>query len=402
MKKFLKFLPVAIFLLAIVALVQFPTVSAQSVNSGNGVSPVCPEDDNWIKVNGTNPSYTAPLDKQIEEICVMGGGFRHYFNDNGYIPYDSIPGPGQGQDEVVSDCWGVKGIGKNVGEAWKNTKHSCGFCPDISHASFKIGDVINPFVRVTYICKAEIDGMVEGYNIYMSSGQHLWRIRHESGPATNFSTNFLSDVQGYIEIGETKLFPTFQNANGVKVITTPENNQYKGTASVSGAICKMEEPKPLCGGYADEYTYDISDWPLEGEFCAVGIIDGEEPTFPAQGEKVTWNCIIGENSFAVRTHANGLNDIEKVICEATRDEEPEEEEEIKDDGEVLGEKEEPKEEEPEPEVLAAATVAITDTAGGNTSSFIAMQVILLISLVSAIWSYFESSETLAALRKKSN
>lgn len=103
-----------------------------------------------------------------------------------------------------------------------------------------------PFVRVTYMCQAPEDGEVEEYagggvfeTIAVEAGDHIWRIRHEDGAATAFSTNFLSDVQGFIEIDEVLFFATPQYANGVKVITTPLDNLYKGTASVSGKICEM-------------------------------------------------------------------------------------------------------------------------------------------------------------------
>ena len=97
---------------------------------------------------------------------------------------------------------------------------------------------------MTYICQADAAGIVEGYGLNVQPGDHIWRIRHRSGPATDFSTNFLSDVQGHINVGETLYFVTPQSANGVKVITSPLDNLYGGTASVSGSICSVpEEPK---------------------------------------------------------------------------------------------------------------------------------------------------------------
>ena len=121
---------------------------------------------------------------------------------------------------------------------------------DISHAAVSFKKIETPeppeqpFVRITYICQAPEDGIVEGYNIPILAGQHLWRIRHEQGPATDFYTNFLSDVQGYVETGQTLFFPTYQGENGVKVITTPLENLYGGTASISGEVCDLQQEDP--------------------------------------------------------------------------------------------------------------------------------------------------------------
>ena len=121
---------------------------------------------------------------------------------------------------------------------------------DISHTAISFKKIetpeppeppVQPFVRITYICQAPEDGIVEGYNIPMLANQHLWRIRHEQGSATDFHTNFLSDVQGHVEIGQTLFFATYQGENGVKAITTPLENLYGGTASISGAVCDLQD-----------------------------------------------------------------------------------------------------------------------------------------------------------------
>ncbi len=99
-------------------------------------------------------------------------------------------------------------------------------------------------------------GVVEGYNLNVQPGDHIWRIRQRKGPATNFTTNFLSDVQGHIEVGQTLFFVTQQFANGVKVITSPLENLYKGTASVSGAICNVPvEPEKASVSFVTDCDY---------------------------------------------------------------------------------------------------------------------------------------------------
>jgi hypothetical protein len=333
--------------------------SATSTSNNNATPPVCPEGNGWVKVEGTNPSYIAPSGV-IKRICVMGGGFRHYFKQDGTTPYKQLEGPGQGQDEVVSDCWGVTGISTNSGEAWKNDKHSEGFCPDISHASFKV-KVVDPHP----IC---------------------------GGYATNY-THDVNDwpAQGeFCEIGEpdpeNPVFPapggitTWDCIIGGNMILTREavNDIKKVTCEATRDEKPEEEPTPVCGGYADHYTHDINDWPAQGEFCEVGESDPENPVFPAQGESTTWNC---------------TSNSKPVVCEATRGEEELEEDEPEEEvlGVGLG---------PEIAVLGVATVAVTDTSGGSNSTVIAMQVILLLSLVSAIWTYLEDGNFSAVLSRK--
>lgn len=138
-----------------------------------------------------------------------------------------------------------------------------------------------PFVRITYLCYAPEDGWVEEYagggefrTVEVEAGDHLWRIRHEKGDATSFATNFLATVNGFINPGEILFFATPQHANGVKVITSPLANLYKGTASVSGKQCTYveeppEDPDPpvLC----DPENY-IWVWEIYGEDGLVGTL----------------------------------------------------------------------------------------------------------------------------------
>ena len=186
----------------------------------------CPQTGDWVKVDGINAqsyNYVAPEGKVVAEVCYKAGTS---------VQYETIDPP-QASVTVTTD---VPNPNDNAFQ-------------DISHASFRLTDEEKeeeeerPFVRITYICQADIAGIVEGYNLNVQPGDHIWRVRHESGPATSFSTNFLSDVQGYINVGETLFFVTSQFADGVKVITSPLENLYGGTASVSGAVCDIPEEK---------------------------------------------------------------------------------------------------------------------------------------------------------------
>ena len=197
-----------------------------TVQSAQATQETCPATGDWVKIEPIDAQsylYTAPEGKVVVETCYKAATT---------VKYETIDPP-QASLTVTTD----------VPNPNNNAFH------DISHASFKLADEPKeeeeerPFVRVTYICQADLAGIVEGYNLEVEPGDHVWRIRHESGPATDFTTNFLSDVQGHIEVGETLFFVTPQSANGVKVITSPLENLYQGTASVSGNICEVPEEK---------------------------------------------------------------------------------------------------------------------------------------------------------------
>ncbi|MCB2202586.1 hypothetical protein KQH56_01125 [bacterium] len=212
-------------IITLTAVIATPYIFNTSVEAQQDT---CPKDGDWEKIEPIDQqsyTYTAPEGKVIVESCYKAGNILKTKT------YD----PGQTSVTVTTD---VPNPNDNNFQ-------------DISHASFKLATKPTeepkedqPFVRVTYICAADAAGIVEGYGLNVEPGDHIWRIRHESGPATDFSTNFLSDVQGHIEVGQTLFFVTKQSANGVKVITSPLENLYKGTASVSGSICDVpEEPK---------------------------------------------------------------------------------------------------------------------------------------------------------------
>ena len=210
------------FSFALLMILVSPLLFSQNVAAV--AQETCPDGGDWVKVDGINAqsyNHVAPEGKEVVEVCYKAGTT---------VKYETIDPP-QTSVTVTTD---VPNPNNNAFQ-------------DISHASFRLADEEKqeeqPFVRITYICTAEIAGIVEGYGLDVQPGDHIWRIRHESGPATNFSTNFLSDVQGFINVGETLYFVTPQFANGVKVITSPLANLYQGTASVSGAVCDVPEEK---------------------------------------------------------------------------------------------------------------------------------------------------------------
>ena len=210
------------FSLALLLIFATPLIFSQDVFAV--AQETCPDGGDWVKVDGINAqsyNYVAPEGKRIVEVCYKAGTT---------VKYETID-PLQSSVTVTTD------VPNPTGNAFK----------DISHASFRLAEEEKqeeqPFVRITYICTTDIAGIVEGYGLEVEPGEHIWRVRHESGPATNFSTNFLSDVQGFINVGETLYFVTPQFANGVKVITSPLANLYQGTASVSGAVCDVPEEK---------------------------------------------------------------------------------------------------------------------------------------------------------------
>ena len=250
------------FALAIVALFATPYIFSDNVYA---TQETCPQTGDWVKIDPVDAqsyNYTAPEGKVVVETCYKAGTT---------VVYNTID-PGQSSVTVVSDVDNPTGNAKQ----------------DISHASFRLADAPKeeeerPFVRITYICQADAAGIVEGYGLSVNPGDHIWRIRHESGPATSFSTNFLSDVYGYIEVGQTLYFVTSQSANGVKVITSPLENLYQGTASVSGAICEVpEEPKE-------------GDLSLFGECQNDGMIKWTVTNTTGETIQFSWLAANGEN-----------------------------------------------------------------------------------------------------------
>ncbi len=210
------------FSFALLLILAMPLIFPKNVHAE--AQETCPYTGDWDKVEDIDAqsyNYVAPDGKQVVEVCYKAGTT---------VKYETIDPP-KSSFKVITD---VPNPNENAFE-------------DISHASFRLAEEVKqeeqPFVRITYICTADIAGIVEGYELEVEPGDHIWRVRHESGPTTSFSTNFLSDVQGFINVGETLYFVTPQFANGVKVITSPLANLYQGTASVSGAVCDVPEEK---------------------------------------------------------------------------------------------------------------------------------------------------------------
>jgi len=185
----------------------------------------CPHTgDGWVKIeplSGVSFMYTAPEGKLVAESCYKVGS-----HDPVFQPYD----PAQSSVTVTSTLLNPNGNAVQ----------------ELSHASFRLVDAIHPFVRITYICELPTNGTVEGWGETGLAGDHLWRVRHEQGgPGTAFTLmkggSIFAGITGYINTGQTLLYLTQEEFNGVSVKTTPLSNLYRGTASVSGAICTMEE-----------------------------------------------------------------------------------------------------------------------------------------------------------------
>lgn len=106
-----------------------------------------------------------------------------------------------------------------------------------------------PFVRITYICQAEVAGVAAAYdgsgfqNVPVNSGDHIWRFRNEGDVSVTYTTNSLG-MSGSLDPGDIEFLTTSSGQNGVNVSTVPGPNGYGGTASVSGAKCEVtEEPE---------------------------------------------------------------------------------------------------------------------------------------------------------------
>ena len=305
----------------------------------------CPATGDWVKVDGIDAqsyNYTAPEGKVVVETCYKAGTT---------LVYETIDPP-QASITVTTE---VPNPNEN---AFQN----------ISHASFRLADEEKeeerPYVSISYICQANIAGIVNELGLEVQPGEHIWKVTHVSGPATSFSTNLLTDVQGFIEVGQTLYFVTSQSANGVTVITSPLENLFDGSASVTDAVCDVPEEEK-----------DPEDLVLLGECLGDGSIEWEVSNPNDFAVTFSWKtndnqsgdlevAASGMVTFTTSTSGSmlylsySINEEEKSLEEAVDVcEEPKEEE--------------PKEtEDPEPDVPA----------GGLGPSFISMAAPILIGL----------------------
>ena len=110
-----------------------------------------------------------------------------------------------------------------------------------------------PFVRITYMCVAEVDGVASVYTgletkeVNVNAGDHVWRIGDPRDvdewvgiSEIDYETDFLS-MSGTVQAGEAIFHTTTDGIDGVKVLTDEYDNLYSGTASVSGKVCEVEE-----------------------------------------------------------------------------------------------------------------------------------------------------------------
>ena len=80
----------------------------------------CPKTSNWVKVDGTNPSYQANEGYYVAEVCIKGGQNKVNFMSDGN-----------------NGCWQANGMGSSFASAQKIGPDSH-TCQDISHASFRV------------------------------------------------------------------------------------------------------------------------------------------------------------------------------------------------------------------------------------------------------------------------
>jgi hypothetical protein len=174
---------------------------------------------------------------------------------------------------------------------------------NITHTSFKLEQI--PFVRITYICELPEDGTVEGYGVTGFAGEHLWRVRHEKGgPSTNFTLmaggNIFAWISDYINTDETLLYLTTEEFNGVSVKTFPLPNDYKGTASVSGALCSIMGEYEQCSetamveGAWSDWKVDPSDSTREYSERTISYYDSMDGEYLCDTEVETKYQVIPE------------------------------------------------------------------------------------------------------------
>ena len=254
----------------------------------------CPEGDGWEKIeplSGTSYTYTALEGKLITESCYKVGD---------HAPVSQSYTPALSSVTVTSTLFNSP---SGVICTAPGVPHNGCEIQELSHASFKLVDEVHPFVRITYICELPEDGTVEGWGETGLAGDHLWRVRHEQGgPGTDFTLmrggSIFAGITGHINTGQTLLYLTQEEFNGVSVKTTPLSNLYGGTASISGSICTMEENScletfngPIVWGlwkvdpndptreYREgSYTkYDVNDPTVS---CGTGEVDPERRDIP--------------------------------------------------------------------------------------------------------------------------
>jgi hypothetical protein len=79
-----------------------------------------------------------------------------------------------------------------------------------------------------------------------------------------------------------------------------------------GFVFAAIPPAPVdgvCGSNAKHFTYDVTDWPAQGNFCAVGEQSSPSILFPQAGRSTLWSC-------------QGPNGGARVPCEGKREAPP--------------------------------------------------------------------------------
>lgn len=101
--------------------------------------------------------------------------------------------------------------------------------------------------RVTFICKVTTAGMVTNAPGTYAAGDYIFRIRHEAGPATDYTAGVggAGLFSGNLTVGEVEFKATPTAVAGVSIETSPLPNEYNGTASTNETACGTPAPTPI-------------------------------------------------------------------------------------------------------------------------------------------------------------
>ncbi|UTT63544.1 hypothetical protein [Microcella humidisoli] len=123
--------------------------------------------------------------------------------------------------------------------------------PDVSECPDPEGpppppEPTNVTARVTFICKVTTAGTVTNVPGTYAAGDYIFRIRHEAGPATDYTAGVGGSglFSGNLTVGEVEYKTTQTAVAGVSVKTTPLPNTYNGTASTNETACGTPPPPP--------------------------------------------------------------------------------------------------------------------------------------------------------------
>ena len=281
---------VAMFMVA--QLMPLAVYVPQASADGNGSIDACLNTTSGVVGSITGSAslvaYDAGANNVVQGVCIKSG------NDTfGGVTHSEVLSNGV----FDNGCYQVAGV--NTQNVTVTRLVESNVCKDISHVDAVISPVPvtpqdpenNPFVRVSFICKANFNGTALAFNgssedeVAVSNGDYIFRVRYESAnsdtnaPATvpYATTQFVSS--GTISQDQVIFETTDSPVAGVKVTTTP-TNLSNGTASTNEDQLCEEQAAPKATVKVTKFNDANNN----------GVFDEDETTLPGWEMTITEQC----------------------------------------------------------------------------------------------------------------